>query len=64
VLELAGASSLGKGERAVRKAEVNKASKRVREGMVSKQKEREGKSLEEVRNPKVMPKRPESNISY
>jgi hypothetical protein len=48
VMELAGKSSLGKGERLVREVERNKASKRVRDGMVLKQKEREQKTLEEV----------------
>jgi hypothetical protein len=48
-MELAGKSSLGKGEKSVRVAERNKASKRVRDGMLEKQKERDAKTLEEVR---------------
>jgi len=48
VLEAAGKSKLGKGESQVRIAERNKAAKRVREGMVAKQKERNQKSLEEA----------------
>jgi hypothetical protein len=48
-MELAGKSSLGKGEKSVREAERNKASKRVRDGMLEKQKERNAKTLEEVR---------------
>lgn len=50
VLELSGKSKLGKGERAVREAERNKAAKRVREGLLDKKKEREKKQLEEVSN--------------
>lgn len=49
VMELAGDSSLGKGEKAVREAERNKAAKNVREGMLMKQKEREKRHLDEVR---------------
>lgn len=48
VLELSGGSKLGKGERAVRETERNKAAKRVREGLLDKKKERERKELEEV----------------
>jgi hypothetical protein len=48
VLELAGSSSLGKGEKRVREAERNHASKRVREGMLLKQKSRDAKMLEEA----------------
>jgi len=48
VLELAGGAKLGKGERLVRDAEKNKAAKRVREGISSKQKERRVQELEEV----------------
>lgn len=48
VLEATGKVKLGKGEGAVRAAERNKAAKRVREGMVTKQKERNEKQLEEV----------------
>jgi hypothetical protein len=49
VLELSGGARLGKGERAVREVERNKAAKRVREGIVEKQKEREKQQLEEAR---------------
>ena len=49
VMELAGDSSLGKGEKAEREAERNKAAKNVREGMLMKQKEREKRQLDEVR---------------
>jgi hypothetical protein len=48
VLELSGVAKLGKGERSVREKERNKASKRVREGLVEKQKERAKQELEEV----------------
>lgn len=48
VIELAGGAKLGKGEKAVREAEKNKAAKRVREGLAQKQKEREKQQLEEV----------------
>lgn len=48
VMELAGSSHLGKGERAEREAERNKAAKRVREGMLVKQSQREKQQLEEV----------------
>jgi len=48
-LELSGGARLGKGERAVREVERNKAAKRVREGIVEKQKEREKQQLEEAR---------------
>ena len=48
VLELAGDSKLGKGESNVRQDERKKASKRVRDGMTVKQKERDVNSLTEV----------------
>ena len=48
VLELAGDSKLGKGERSIRQEERNQASKRVRDGMMAKQKERDVKLLDEV----------------
>lgn len=48
VRELTGEIRLGKGEKAVRYAERNKAGKRVREGLALKQKEREKQELEEV----------------
>ncbi|KAF9452472.1 hypothetical protein P691DRAFT_221721 [Macrolepiota fuliginosa MF-IS2] len=50
VMELAGGAKLGKGEKAVRNAEKNKASKRVREGLAQKQREREKQELEEAKN--------------
>ncbi|KAF9820979.1 hypothetical protein IEO21_00956 [Rhodonia placenta] len=49
VLEAAGKVKLGKGEGSVRAAERNKAAKRVREGMMVKQKERQQKELEEAK---------------
>jgi hypothetical protein len=48
VLEAAGGAKLGKGEKAVREAERNQAAKRVRLGIVEKQKQREQQRLEEV----------------
>ena len=57
VLELAGKAKLGGGEKLVREAEKNKASKRVREGITSKQKERGKQELEKVTltfHPEVM----------
>ncbi|KAF8913823.1 hypothetical protein CPB84DRAFT_13033 [Gymnopilus junonius] len=50
VLELAGEVKLGKGEKVVRETEKNKASKRVREGISQKQKERGMKELEQAKN--------------
>ncbi|KAG0709543.1 hypothetical protein DFH29DRAFT_2223 [Suillus ampliporus] len=50
VLELAGKTKLGKGEVVVRAAERNKASKRVREGLLRKKDEREKQQLEEAKN--------------
>ncbi|KAG2146743.1 hypothetical protein DEU56DRAFT_786186 [Suillus clintonianus] len=50
VLELAGKTKLGKGEVAIRAAERNKASKRVREGLSRKKNEREKQELEEAKN--------------
>lgn len=50
VLELAGKTKLGKGETAIRAAERNKASKRVREGLLRKKDEREKQQLEEAKN--------------
>ncbi|CAK5275564.1 unnamed protein product [Mycena citricolor] len=50
VLELSGQAKLGKGEKSVRQGERNKASKRVREGLLSKQKERQAQKLEEAKN--------------
>lgn len=48
VMEVAGQAKLGKGEGSVRATEHNKASKKVRDGMLAKQGERVKKSLEEV----------------
>jgi len=48
VLELAEKTKIGKGESLVRKAERNKAAKRVRLGIEAKQKERVKQKLEEV----------------
>lgn len=48
VMELAGHSTLGKGENRVREEERNKAAKRVREGMAIKQKGRDRQRLDEV----------------
>jgi len=50
VLELTGDAKLGRGERSVRTAEHNKASKKVREGLIQKQKERRAAQLEETKN--------------
>lgn len=54
VLEIAGGSKLGKGEKLVREAERNKAAKRVREGLLEKKREREVKELEEVNSLAVL----------
>lgn len=48
VLELAGEAKLGKGESAFRQEQRNKAAKRIRDGLIRKQKDREQKTLEEV----------------
>ncbi|KAG1806897.1 uncharacterized protein HD556DRAFT_1325039, partial [Suillus plorans] len=50
VLEIAGKAKLGKGEVDIRAAERNKASKRVREGLLKKKDEREKQQLEEAKN--------------
>ncbi|KAF5387827.1 hypothetical protein D9615_000337 [Tricholomella constricta] len=50
VLELSGAARLGKGEKAVREKERNKASKRVREGLFEKKKQRAKQELEEAKD--------------
>jgi hypothetical protein len=50
IQELAGSSKLGKGEKVVRKAERNKASKSVRMGLQDKQQERRRAQLEEAKN--------------
>jgi len=49
-LEVSDGVKLGKGEKAVREAERNKAAKRVREGLLDKKKEREKMELEEAKN--------------
>ena len=48
VMELAGSAKLGKGEHIVRTDEHRRASKRVREGLTDKKRERQQKDLEEV----------------
>ncbi|KAK7033648.1 hypothetical protein VNI00_012648 [Paramarasmius palmivorus] len=50
VLELAGSAKLGLGEKSVRRHEHNKASKRVREGLMTKEKERQKARVEEAKN--------------
>ncbi|KAG6918934.1 hypothetical protein DXG01_010589 [Tephrocybe rancida] len=50
VLELSGTAKLGKGEKSVREKERNQASKRVREGLKEKQKERSRQELEEAKD--------------
>ncbi|KAI0269165.1 hypothetical protein BC834DRAFT_820024, partial [Gloeopeniophorella convolvens] len=50
VMELAGSSKLGQGEKRVRAKERNKASKKVREGMLEKQSQRREKSLQEAKD--------------
>ncbi|CAL1702181.1 unnamed protein product [Somion occarium] len=50
VLEAAGKVKLGKGEKAVRSSERNRAAKHVRDGLLSKQKERNEKMLEEAKH--------------
>jgi hypothetical protein len=51
ILELAGSSKLGQGEKMVRAQERDKASKRVREGLLEKQKQRREKMIQEVTVP-------------
>ncbi|KAJ3490323.1 hypothetical protein NLI96_g1543 [Meripilus lineatus] len=46
VLEVAGKAKLGKGETSVRAAERNKAAKHVRDGLITKQNDRNQKALE------------------
>jgi hypothetical protein len=48
VLEVSGIEKLGKGERAVREQERNKAAKHIREGIAEKQKTRDKRMLDEV----------------
>ncbi|KAI9512166.1 hypothetical protein F5148DRAFT_1164425 [Russula earlei] len=50
ILELAGSSKLGQGEKTVRAQERNKASKPVREGMLKKQKQRREKLVQEAKD--------------
>jgi len=50
VKEVAGQAKLGKGETIVRSAERNKAAKKVRDGLVAKQKVRGQKALEEAKH--------------
>ncbi|KAI0069090.1 hypothetical protein BV25DRAFT_1925886 [Artomyces pyxidatus] len=50
VLELAGSAKLGKGEKAVRAKERDKAAKRVRDGMLEKQTERRHKQVQEAKD--------------
>ena len=51
ILELAGNSKLGQGEKVVRAQERDKASKRVRDGLLEKQKQRREKMIQEVTIP-------------
>ncbi len=51
ILELAGSSKLGQGEKVVRAQERDNASKRVREGLLEKQKQRREKMIQEVTVP-------------
>ena len=51
ILELAGNSKLGQGEKVVRAQERDKASKRVREGLLVKQKQKREKMIQEVTVP-------------
>lgn len=48
VLELTGEAKLGKGESIFRREQRSKAAKRIRDGLVRKQREKEQKALEEV----------------
>ncbi|KAK7470740.1 hypothetical protein VKT23_002161 [Stygiomarasmius scandens] len=50
ISELAGDVRLGRGEKSVREAERNKQAKRVREGLLAKEKERQKAKLEEAKN--------------
>jgi len=49
IAELSDEAKLGRGEKSVRDKERNRASKRVREGLLQKQKERREQELAEVR---------------
>ena len=48
ILELSGSSKIGQGEKMVRAQERDKASKRVREGLLDKQTQRREKLVQEV----------------
>jgi hypothetical protein len=48
IMELSGGSKLGLGEKMVRAQERDKASKRVRDGLLDKQKQRREKQVQEV----------------
>ena len=48
VLEVSGNAKLGKGEHLVRETERNKASKRVREGLLAKERQRHAEEIQEV----------------
>lgn len=48
ILELSGSSKIGQGEKMVRAQERDKASKRVREGLLDKQRQRREKLVQEV----------------
>lgn len=48
VMELAGQTKLGKGEKAVRHDERNRASKSVRDGLLDKQRQRQRKKVDDV----------------
>ncbi|KAA1466198.1 hypothetical protein DENSPDRAFT_830956 [Dentipellis sp. KUC8613] len=50
IMELSGKAKLGKGEKAVREKERNRAFKRVREGIIDKQADRRAKQLEEAKS--------------
>ncbi|KAF8558889.1 hypothetical protein OG21DRAFT_1595169, partial [Imleria badia] len=50
VLELAGRAKLGKGESVFRQEQRNKAAKRIRDGLVRKQREQEQMTLEEAKH--------------
>ncbi|KAF8484948.1 hypothetical protein DFH94DRAFT_689310 [Russula ochroleuca] len=50
ILELSGSSKLGQGEKVVRAQERDKASKRVREGLLDKQKQRREKQVQEAKD--------------
>ncbi|KAH0840024.1 hypothetical protein J3R83DRAFT_987 [Lanmaoa asiatica] len=50
VLELAGEAKLGKGESVFRQDQRNKATRRIRDGLIRKQREQEQRTLEEAKN--------------